>query len=30
MMLLDISKLNKLETQFKMHNNAIEKDQFIR
>jgi len=30
MMLLDISKLNKLENQFRKHNNAIEKDKFIR
>lgn len=29
MMLLDISKLNKLESQFKKHPNGIEKDQFI-
>jgi len=29
-MLLDISKLNKLESQFRKHNNAIEKDIFIR
>ncbi len=30
MMLLDISKLNKLESQFKKHSNGISKDQFIR
>lgn len=29
MMLLDISKLNKLEGQFKKHSEGIEKDQFI-
>jgi hypothetical protein len=29
-MLLDISKLNKLESQFKKHQEGIEKDQFIK